>query len=487
MVLNEQQRRKLAYYAKVELANRSYEDYFKLANSAHVPPAEIFPHTHYICEHLQKIVDGERRFYIVEMPPQTGKSMTITETFPSYYLIKNPDKHVMLAAYSDSLTKGFGIKNLTKFNDLAGDMDNLALSKRKHTANEWNIEGHQGGMFATTVLGQSTGKPADLLIIDDPFSGMVAADSSTMRDKVWETFTGNFLARISANASIIVIMTRWNVDDLSGRLLKQNALPWEELRVPAIAEEDDPIGRKVGDPILPQLGKNKKFYKQMLDVSGNRVFSAEYQQRPVKQGGNIFKESNLQYYVQSTDKEREYGELDNPNVSIIPDHFDKVWSSWDLTFTSSEMSDYVAGQTWAKKGSSLYLIDRVHARMEFPDQVRAIKAMAARHPEATKVIIEKKANGAAAITELQSQISGIQAVVPTRDKVARADAILGYWDARNIFIPHPKDAPWVNKMIDEWIGFPNMQHDDEVDAMTQALQYGPSTVKAGISMFDISL
>ena len=96
-------------------------------------------------------------------------------------------------------------------------------------------------------------------------------------------------------------------------------------------------------------------------------------------------------------------------------------------------------------------------------------------------------DGAAAITELQSQVSGIQAVVPTRDKVARADAILGYWDARNIFIPHPKDAPWVDKMVDEWIGFPNMQHDDEVDSMTQALQYGPSTVKAGISMFDISL
>ena len=82
MVLNEQQRRKLAYYAKVELANRSFEDYFKLSNAARVPPAQIFPHTHYICEHLQKIVDGERKFYIVEMPPQTGKSMTITETFP---------------------------------------------------------------------------------------------------------------------------------------------------------------------------------------------------------------------------------------------------------------------------------------------------------------------------------------------------------------------------------------------------------------------
>ena len=190
MVLNEQQRRKLAYYAKVELANRSFEDYFKLSNAARVPPAQIFPHTHYICEHLQKIVDGERKFYIVEMPPQTGKSMTITETFPSYYLIKNPDKHVMLTAYSDSLTKGFGFKNLIKFNDLAGDMNSLAVSKHKHTANEWNIEDHQGGMFSTTVLGQSTGKPADLLIIDDPLK-LITPAKTTSHKMMWLTSSFN--------------------------------------------------------------------------------------------------------------------------------------------------------------------------------------------------------------------------------------------------------------------------------------------------------
>jgi len=473
----------IAHYAKCELAKRSYADYFTLATEMLNPRGKLYPHTKLICDKLQKIIDGEQKFYIVEMPPQHGKSMTITETFPSYFLMKNPDKRVVISSYSDRLVKGFGSANMLKFSTLAPDMYQLHVSHKKHTSNEWKVDKHDGSMFATTILGQSTGMRSDLLIIDDPFSGMVSADSPVQRAKVWEAFASNFATRRSNNASIIIIMTRWNVDDLPGRLLKQADLPWEEIKLPALAEENDPLGRELGETLCPPV-KSQELVESQRDLLGQRMFNAIYQQRPVKEGGNIFKESKLHYWVPDDMSLKDYGEEGDPRVSVLPQAFDKVFSSWDLTFSSSDTSDYVAGQTWGIVGSRYYLLDRVHARMEFPEQVRQIKAMAKRWPEAHQIFIEKKANGAAVLSEIAGQVSGLTPVTPVKDKVTRANAIIGLWDAENIYVPHPKYKGWIMQTIDEWTGFPNMAHDDEVDSMTQALQFGKgSSSHTGIHLF----
>lgn len=468
--LTKEERDYLARYASYELARRSYASYFKLVGSTYNPPARMFRHTKYVCEFLQKIIDGERKFYIVEMPPQTGKSMTITQTFPSYFLTKNPDKHVMVAAYSDSLAKHFGASNLAKFYEYAGHLEGLQVSDHKHTANEWEIAGHQGGMFATTVQGQATGKPADLLIVDDPFSGMVMADSPTMRDKVWDAFVSNFFTRRSANMSIVVIMTRWNIDDLSGRLLHQNAVPWEEIRLPAIAEDDDPIGRAPGEPILPELGKDKAFFKEALEVSGQRVFNAVYQQRPTIEGGNVFKREWIKYYVPSREKMVELG-LTEKQVSILPKHLEQQVQSWDATFKSKENDDYVAGQVWARRGANFYLLYRRHARMTFTQTLKAIQEMTARYPHTVQKFIEDKANGSAIIDTLKSTIPGITPVEPQGGKEVRASAVSPLWEAGNVYLPHPLWKPEIGEMIEEMINFPTAPHDDEVDSMTQALSH----------------
>lgn len=473
----------ISYYAKCELAKRNYADYFTLATSMFNPRGKLYAHTKLICDKLQKIIDGEQKFYIVEMPPQHGKSMTITETFPSYFMMKNPDSRVVLSSYSDRLVKRFGAANLLKFNTFGPDMFDLHVSKTKHTSNEWNVGSHDGSLFATTILGQATGFRADLMIVDDPFSGMISADSPIQRQKVWEAFISNFATRRSNHASMIVIMTRWNVDDLPGRLLKAGDLPWEEIRLPALAEENDPLGRKPGETLCPEV-KSQALVESQKELFGNRMFNAIYQQRPVKQGGNIFKETKLHYYVADDSMLKSLGERNNNRVTILPDAFDKLVTSWDLTFSSSDTSDYVAGQTWGIKGSSYYLLDRVHARMEFPEQVRQIKAMAKRWPDAHEIFIEKKANGAAVIAEIKHDVSGIVPVTPIKDKVTRANEIIGLWDAENIYVPHPKFKNWIVRVIDEWTGFPNMEHDDEVDAMTQALKFANRNTRSfGVKLF----
>lgn len=465
--LTPEQTRYVQEQARLEMARRSYEDYFLRSQDYQM---KLMPHTKYICDALQPILDGKQRFLIVEMPPQHGKSTTITETFPSAYLMRHPDKEVMVASYSDDLAQRFGMRNLTKFKELAGPMYGLHVSDVKHTANEWQISGHRGAMHSTTILGSATGKHADLLIIDDPLKGMQDANSPTIRQKIWDEWQGSFYSRLSANGSVIVIMTRWHVDDLAGRLLKEMSLPWQEVKLPAVAEEHDPLGREPGDTLapFPPINKDKAWAEQTKRVEGSRVWAALYQQRPVLEGGNIFKESQVHYYLPDATTATKLGLDHDENVAILP-KLDKTWSSWDLTFTDKDSSDFVAGQTWGKQGGNFYLLDRVHDRMDFNRQLRAIQSMHVRQPQAAAIYIEDKANGSAIISTIRQAISGVLPVVPKGDKVTRANVVVPFFEAGNVYLPHPKWQPWVRDMLDEWTGFPNMEHDDEVDSMTQAL------------------
>lgn len=468
--------------SKLILAKDSYARYFQLAYDYKY---KMYPHTQLICDKLQKIVDGERKCYIVEMPPQHGKSTTITQTFPSYYLMNNPDKEVMIASYSNSLVQKFGTSNLNKFKQFSKTLYGLEPSHNKRTQNEWQIEGHSGALHATTILGSATGKHADLLIIDDPIKNMAEANSPTIRQKIWDEWQASFTSRLSADASIIVIMTRWNADDLAGRLLKEKAYPWEEIRLPELAEENDVLGRKPGTPLcpFPPMKKGLKWAKQVMKNAGNRVWSALYQQRPVLDGGNIFRLSDINYYVPDGATLEKLG-LQNDKKTVILPEIDKRWSSWDLTFTANDTSDYVAGQTWGRHGSDKFLLDRVHDRMDFNAQIKAIAAMTERQPEANAIYIEDKANGSAIIDMIKNQVSGIIPVIPKGDKVTRANVVTPYFEAKNIFVPHPLWKPGIRQYLDELIGFPYLEHDDEVDSTTQALSQEDKGGGASAAIYD---
>lgn len=271
---------------------------------------------------------------------------------------------------------------------------------------------------------------------------------------------------------MIVIMTRWEVDDLAGQLMVDGAYPWEEIKLPAIAEdipddETDAIGRHNGDALCPELHTLDELnaYKK---TNGSRYFAAMWQQRPSLEGGNIFKRDWIKYYVPSRAKMVELG-LTEQDVAILPRHLDSVVQSWDATFKSKENDDFVAGQVWAQRDANHYLLHRRHARMTFTETIAAIEQTTARYPEARRKLIEDKANGSAIIDTLSSKIPGIVAVTPDGGKEVRAAAVSPLWEAGNIYLPHPKWMPGIDDMIEEMINFPNAAHDDEVDSMTQAL------------------
>lgn len=473
--------KKIAKQIELEGARRYYSRYFLLSNGKE---AKLYPHTKLLCDEVQQIVDGEQRFLIIELPPQHGKSMAITETLPSYYLMHHPDDDVIVTAYSEGLYSQFANKNRQKFVEFAPELFGLETSK--NTANEFDIAHHQGSAFFTSILGSATGHSANLLIIDDPVKNREEASSPTVKDKIFEEWRSTFSTRLQKNSSVIVIMTRWQTDDLAGRLLQQMAYPWVEIRLPAISYDipqgqTDVIGRKNGEALCPELHSLKWLQTQKKNL-GTQTFTALYQQSPTVESGNIFKRNWVKYYVPNRETMIELGLTEN-DVKILPKHLDNQVQAWDATFKNGDNDDFVAGQTWASRGADLFLRPGwCHKRLSFTQTLDAIKEQTAMYPRALTKLVEDKANGPAIIDTLQSEIPGITPVSPGKDsKVSRATSVSPLWESGNVYVPHPLWHPEIEDWLEEIFNFPNGKHDDNVDSMVYAVR---RLSQHGISLLD---
>lgn len=412
------------------------------------PPHEL------ITSRLEEVARGNIKRLMIWMPPQHGKSMMITETFPSYYLGKNPRDRAIIGSYNDTFAQKFGRKNRDKIAEFGNEVFGITLSKTKNSAASWDIEGRSGGMISVGIGGAATGEGAHLLIIDDPVKNREEADSKTMRDKVFDEYRSTFKTRVRPGGAIIIVMTRWHEDDLCGRLLNPdygNPDDWEIIRLPAEAEAGDLLGRQEGEPLWPEGGFTADWLAQQRAAVGSYAYAGLYQQRPAPAEGGIFRRGWFNFY------------------KVLPDRLSTQAQSWDCTFKDGDTSDFVAGHVWARKGADFYLIDRVHARMGITETMKSIQTLAAKHPKARAKYIEDAANGPAVIELLKKKVPGLIPVRPEGGKIVRAQAVSPYIEAGNVYLPDPSIAPWVHDFLEECYSFPNGAHDDDVDAMTQAI------------------
>lgn len=445
----------LAEAARYELARRNYLDYVQLV---HRGKWERAAHLDLVCEELEKIMSGETKRLMIFMPPRHGKSMTVTKTFPSYYLGKNPDKRVIEVSYGDELAKEFGEANRNKVEEFGLDLFGVEVSQTQATKTNWNISGHEGGMISVGVGGSITGKGADLLIIDDPIKSRAEAESETYRHRLMEEYQSSIYTRLHAGGSIVVILTRWHEADLAAKLLNpDNGEPedWKVISLPAICEnpETDLLHRKQGEALWKERGYDEKWAEQTKIAIGTYAWSSLYQQTPTPRAGGIFKRKWWKYYKKA------------------PSDLVDFTQSWDCTFKDKETSDYVVGQVWARSGSDRYLLDQVRGIMSFTETLNAMRQLSAKWKQATRKLVEDKANGPAVINMLKHELTGLIPVEPDGGKVVRAHAVTPHVEAGNIYIPDPSIAPWVLDFVEEFASFPNGQHDDQVDAMTQVNNY----------------
>lgn len=423
----------------------------------------------FITSEIQKFIEEDTGnafdILIISEPPQHGKSMSITETLPSWYLGQHPKHRVIEVSYSEDFAKLFGRRNKQKIEQFGKELFGIELAQFPNSAIEFELSNNVGGMISRGILSGVTGRPANLIIIDDPVKNAQEANSAAYRNNVWNEWLMSIRTRLAAGAKVIVIMTRWHEDDLAGRMIAEEKNV-RVINLPCECEsEDDLLGRELGEALMPEIGKDDNWlidFKQgYMTKHGSMAWNAMFQGRPAAMEGNMIKREWWQYY------------------DVLPDC--PTWiMSVDATFKDKEDNDFVAIQCWAKHENNIYLVDQIQKHLDFTETINAIKSMKGRYPNVRAVYIEDKANGSAIISVLRKTMLGIIAVNPEGGKVARANAVTPLIEAGNVYLP--KFASFSEDLVNECAAFPNGAHDDLVDCMSQGLNklanYQAKTKKA---------
>lgn len=426
---------------------------------------------------LVDVAEGRCDRLIISMPPQEGKSTRVTTTTPLWLLLRDPDLRIAIASYGQDLAEEFGqaIRDFITGNSGAdGTLDlGLRIAPDNGAARRWKIDGRRGGVRSVGLSSGLTGRPVDVLFIDDPIKGQDDADSEVWRDRVWNWWRTVGSTRLAPGAPVVLVLTRWHEDDLAGRLLAaEDGSRWRVINIPALADHDpakgesDPLGRKPGQWLQSARKRTEQQWRQIRVQAGSRAFTALYQGRPSPDKGNVWlrqwwRRYSVPLWSQHPDIASAYWVAE----------CDEVLISADMAFKDTKGSDFVAIGVWVRRGAQVYLVDQICKRLSFTETLAAFTALCAKWPQAAAKLVEDKANGTAVIDSLRKKIPGIIPVNPKESKFARASAVAPFIEAGNVLLPEREIALFdVDGFIDEAAGFPRAAHDDQVDEASQALQ-----------------
>lgn len=431
-------------------------------------------HHRIIADRLSKLRYQKSQRLMIFVQPQTGKSEIVSRALPAWLLGINPDLRVIVASYASDLAVSFnrdtqkiidGAEYESIFpNTMLNGRRNVTGKSYKRTSDFFEIVDHKGYLFSVGVGGATTGKAADVFIVDDPIKDWKQAYSPTYRESIMDWYNSVALTRMSLNGHVVIMHTRWHEADLAGQLLQKmkdepDATRWEVISLPATglpaAEYRHPKDlREFGEPLWPSFkGDAAALAKLKIDV-GEKVWSSLYQQSPTIEGGNIIKAEWIHYYT----------ELPFQKVNLR--HHNTI-QSWDLSFKETGTS-YVVCLVIVFWEGFFYVIDCYRKKAGFVETLEAVQAMRKKYPHSC-VLIEDKANGAAIMDSLKTKIPGIIAVEPDASKDERLQVVAPFFERGEVLFPF--NAPWTKDLVHELQAFPNAPNDDTVDAISQGLRH----------------
>ncbi len=433
------------------------------------------------------------RNLLITMPPRHAKSTFSTILFPAYYIAKNPSRYILSCSYNAQLAQDFGrqVRDIASQAEIGQAFPDFKMASDSRAQDVWRSDAG-GAYFGVGIGGTTTGRPANLLIVDDPVKAREDAESATQRNKVWDFYTAALSTRLQPDASgqlpsQIIILTRWHPNDLAGRLMQtqdwQEGM-WMHLDYPAIKTTgglkisridlppDHPKYIKPGSGELSKMSPSKRFVKEEVEHAlwperfplselkrrerlNPRDFASLYQQKPYIEGGNLIKSEWWRYYP----------------TDLNPNTFQSLIIAADTAFKKSEQADYsvaiVAGIT---ADGDIYIVNVERGKWDYPELRHRLITLNSlwRGRGLRALYIEDKASGQSIIQDLRRE-SGI-AVVPYKvvhDKVSRVNGITPIIQGGRVFLP--ESAHWLDTFIQECVSFPSAQHDDQVDALTIAL------------------
>lgn len=400
------------------------------------------------------------------MPPRHGKSEKVSVRFPAWFLGRNPDKRVILASYGAELSEEWSLKvrqciespeYQTVFGKLSTYEGQIDISAEARKVAAWTLDGHMGGMVAAGVGGAITGRGAHLFIIDDPVKDREEADSEIMRRKIQDWYKSVARTRLQPGGAIVVMMTRWHEDDLIGWLLETQKEKWTVLNLPAIAGDDDQMGRVPGQALWDERYPLSELQSIREDI-GHRDFQSLYQQQPASAEGEIFKK---EWFCYGRMPER--------------DDIQRCFQVWDTAFTEKSEGDPSVCGTFFVTRDGLYLADVYRAHLSFPklkEQMKRLHTLWSKTFRVSRIYIENKGSGMSAVQSLKKDSN--LPVIPVepdsalgKSKMARAESASGYIEAGRVVFR--ENAHWLQDFEHELLMFPRAKHDDMVDVLVYGI------------------
>lgn len=440
-------------------------------------------HLDAIAHELDRIDRGKSQRLLVTLPPRNLKSIMISVAWVAWMLGRDPRRNFVCVSYSNELSGKLArdclaIMQSGWYREL---FPRTILSPKRSASCDFETT-RGGGRLATSITGTLTGRGGDILIIDDPIKPDEAW-SDTTREAVNNWFRSTLTSRLNDKASgaIITVMQRLHEHDLAGMLLETPG--WRELRLSAIAAEDEIIAllrgkvhrRKAGDVLHPERESLAVLEAQKLAM-GSLAFEAQYQQNPLPAVGNMVKAEWLRIYTAIDLAER-------------PGH---IVQSWDTASKDGVHNDWSVCITASVHRSEVRILDIFRRKLAFPDLKRhAIRLAQKYHPRT--LLIEDAASGQQLLQVLRNeQPRGIPLPIPCRpelDKVSRMAGSSGQIEGGQLRLP--QEALWLADFKAELLGFPNARYDDQADALTQLLNWvlrhqgshGSGALEAGPVLF----
>jgi predicted phage terminase large subunit-like protein len=446
-------------------------DLYRLLN----PHGVDTPALRLIDEHLLAVDRGEITRLAISVGPQEGKSERVSRTFPLWSLLGNPEKRIILASYQDEIAHRWGRSvrtDILTHNGAEGAADlGLRLRGDSKAVDRWQLDGHAGGMVTAGLRGAITGRPADLMIIDDPYKDKADARSRLSREAVKDFWRAVVVPRMAPAAPIVVVHTRWHEDDLIGWLLKEHGDLWEYLNIPARSEGgDDPLGRPKGRWLTSARGRTVADWEKTRREVGEADFNAIYQGHPNPLVGGLFPRKVWRYWQATADPWVLRLGYTDP-ASGLPNRRVDVrqgfrFATVDFAASERTSADWTVCAVWCMAASGeLVLLDLVRVQ-ERPEGHWDVIRPAVEKWDA-KLYVEASQWSTDMVYTAGREGFPLDKVTPDKDKYTRAvPAARRAALHPGIFLP--ARATWLGEFVEELAEFPNARHDDQVDVVAYA-------------------
>lgn len=414
-----------------------------------------------IAKELQDVVEGRNRRLILTMPPRHGKSRLATIEAVTWALGLNPKLRVIIASYSTGLA-AFHSKEcrdrITFNSNYRIPFLDTRVKKLDRSSTDWQTEAG-GNLLAAGVGAGITGRGADLIVLDDPYKDYEEAHSETIRNNVWNWYLSTLYTRLSPTGRVVIITTRWHVDDIVGRLLdpvREQEIrdaggefhPWRVVNFPALSEgEGDPLGRPVGEALFPERF-TKDWLKAKKAELGPYLWSAMYQGAPVQKGGKYV--SRDQFILMPKD--------------AVPTGV-TMMRYWDLATSEKEKADFTAGaKGFIDQHGNLWIVDITKGQWLWPRARTTISSMIA--AEKIPIGIEAQGGfktGTANLREGLPPTAYMREYNVDKSKLVRALPWIALAGNSKVFVVR---GEWNEAFFAEAEAFPDGKNDDQVDAVS---------------------